>query len=428
MSTTSPPASLSLPAAAEVVLTFLDSLGRRSEAELYLRLFRQLPRESFAIVVTEAQVIRHALGVLLEHLKFLSELGLFAPVVLGATSPDTAERGAAQLGSHLPRVGLASSLHPMTTPDLADCVRAELMADRVPLLWFGPSGPKARIDRWVRIGRLADELGSRKLVLVRQRGSLALRDNTHAESLERLGILGPAGELSVVNLRTDRDLLLGPRLLTAEEARVLRSMQSVLEAAGLGTQLTVSVTSPLNLLRELFTVRGDGTLIKLGTDVRRYFSYQELDVERLRGLLEKGFQRPLQPEFFTRTPSALYLESSYRGAAIVESSQVAPYLSKLAVDPVAQGEGIGRDLWQALGRDHSQLVWRSRRASRIATWYASQCDGMVRCPDWNVYWRGLEHAQIPEAISEALARPEDFVPRLASASDARLTDRKPRSG
>ena len=35
---------------ADVVLTFLESVGRRAEAELYLRLFRQLPKESFALI------------------------------------------------------------------------------------------------------------------------------------------------------------------------------------------------------------------------------------------------------------------------------------------------------------------------------------------------------------------------------------------
>ena len=112
----------SLPAAAEAVLTFLESVGRRSEAELYLGLFRQLPKQSFAIVVTEAAVIRHTRGSLLEQLKFLADLGLVAPVVLGASSPDTALRGASELARHLPRVGLAASQYEMTAPGLGELV------------------------------------------------------------------------------------------------------------------------------------------------------------------------------------------------------------------------------------------------------------------------------------------------------------------
>jgi acetylglutamate kinase len=389
------------------VLTFLESVGRRSEAELYLGLFRQLPKQSFAIVLTEAAVIRHALGSLLEELKFLADLGLVAPVVLGASSPDTALRGASELARHLPRVGLAATQYEMTAPGLGELVSGELLAERIPLLWFRPEPEATPRDRFGRVGRLAQELRTRKVVLVRQRGSLAFRDDANLAGIERLGLLGPQGELSVVNLRTDRDALSG-KLLRAEDQRLLDCVGALLEAATPDANLTVSVTSPLNLLRELFTVRGDGTLIKLGADVKRVASWAELDCGRLQGLLERSFGRTLRPEFFQRTPSSLYVEADYRGAAILEPSEVAPYLSKLAVEPLAQGEGIARDLWQALARDHAAFFWRARPSNPITSWYLSQCDGVLRLTDWHVYWRGLAPEQIPAAVAEALARPEDF--------------------
>jgi len=133
------------------------------------------------------------------------------------------------------------------------------------------------------------------------------------------------------------------------------------------------------------------------------------DCARLQGLLERSFGRRLRPEFFQRTPSSLYVEADYRGAAILEPCAVAPYLSKLAVEPLAQGEGIARDLWQALVRDHAAFFWRARPDNPITSWYLSQCDGVLRLPDWHVYWRGLLPEQIPAAVGEARARPEDFV-------------------
>ena len=57
-------------------MTFLESVGRRSESELYLRLFRELPKESFAIIAVESAVVRYAAGSLVEQLRFLRELGL----------------------------------------------------------------------------------------------------------------------------------------------------------------------------------------------------------------------------------------------------------------------------------------------------------------------------------------------------------------
>src|SRR5690606_11674668 len=62
--------------ASEVVLTFLESVGRRSEAELYLELFRKLPKASFGVIAAEATVTRHAHRSLVEQLSFLTQLGL----------------------------------------------------------------------------------------------------------------------------------------------------------------------------------------------------------------------------------------------------------------------------------------------------------------------------------------------------------------
>jgi acetylglutamate synthase len=93
----------------------------------------------------------------------------------------------------------------------------------------------------------------------------------------------------------------------------------------------------------------------------------------------------------------------------VEPGSVAPYLSKFAVEPVAQGEGIGRDLWRAMAREFPRLFWRTRAGNPIASWYFSVCDGMVRSSDWNVFWRGIETDLVPQIVEAALGVRDDFV-------------------
>jgi hypothetical protein len=39
-----------------------------------------------------------------------------------------------------------------------------------------------------------------------------------------------------------------------------------------------------------------------------------------------------------------------------------------------------------------------------------QADGMARCGDWNVFWKGLDPVLIPSAIAYCLAQPID-IPR-----------------
>ncbi|HET9934189.1 MAG TPA: hypothetical protein VFQ35_25980, partial [Polyangiaceae bacterium] len=128
-----PPAA---PSAAEVVLTFLESVGRRSEAELYLRLFHKLPKESFAVIAPGGPVVRHGVGAFVEQLRFLGDLDLFAPVVLGLFNPEGAAAGAERLVKRLPVVGLEATPHEMGEPDLAERVRSELRKERVPVVHF----------------------------------------------------------------------------------------------------------------------------------------------------------------------------------------------------------------------------------------------------------------------------------------------------
>jgi acetylglutamate kinase len=172
--------------------------------------------------------------------------------------------------------------------------------------------------------------------------------------------------------------------------------------------LFVSVTSPLNLMRELFTVKGAGTLVKRGTPVERHDDYAALDLARLGALVETSFGRALSPDYFEKPPLAVLLDAEYRGAAILHPAEPAPYLSKFAVLPEAQGEGIGYDLWQALTRDFPSFFWRTRHDNPVLNWYLGVADGMARTARWCVLWRGLEPSRIADAIAAAEARPSDF--------------------
>lgn len=394
------------------MLTFLESVGRRSEAEFYLRLFLKLPKESFGIIAPGAAVIRYALGSLVEQLKFLADLGLNAPIVLGLYDPERAASSSERLVKRLPPAGMDPCPHEMGEPDLAQRLREELRADRLPVVHFRAIEGQTIDDRLSELGALAKNLDTRKFVLLRRRGGLRPRTSGKLELAPGYYLPTDAGRISVINLRTDRDGIALGRALPKRDAELLDAAARLIELAQPSPMLA-SITSPLNLLKELFTVKGAGTLIKLGSAVARHASYAEVEIERLRHLLEVSFGRALDPQFFAQSPLAVYIEAEYRGAAVVCAGAPTPYLSKFAVEPEAQGEGMGRDLWQAISRDYPALFWRGRADNPIASWYAAVCDGMVRLPEWNVYWRGVETARIPEVIEAARARPPDFSPSAA---------------
>ena len=401
------PAAPAGPNPADVVLTFLESVGRRAEAELYLRLFRELPKESFAIIAPGQQVLRQGVGALVEQIRFLADLDLFAPLVLGLFDPGQAAAAAERVARRVASAGMVPYVHAADEADLVPRLREELRAERIPIVHFTELVGDTLDARLTRLAEVARALDTRKIVLLRRRGGLSPRGDRPLE-------LGPGhlvpslgGWISVVNLRADHAALVASKRLPKRDGELLDVAARLIEQTD-PNSLLVSVASPLNLMKELFTVKGAGTLVKRGTPIVRHANYDDIDLPRLRALVESSFARPLAREFFAKDPLAVYLDEHYRGTAIVQAASVAPYLTKFAVEPQAQGEGMGNDLWQALARDFPSFFWRTRHDNPILGWYFSLADGMVRTSRWYVLWRGVEAVRIPDVIAEADARPSDF--------------------
>lgn len=397
-----------LPSAAEAVLTFLESVGRRSEAELYLGMFQRLPKESFAVVAPVASAVRQSTGALVEQLRFLEDLGLSTPLVVGLFDPAAVDGFIERLLRRLDAAALEPMPHAASEPDLCERLKSELCAGQTPVIRFAADDGSEVRERFAALAKIAAELDSRKLVIVRPRGALKLASDRRESQAQAQQLAVDSGAVTLVNCRTDAELLLEQKLLRREDAELLEHLRAFLNDVSPHSPL-VSITSPLGLLTELFTTKGAGTLVKRGTAIKRLSSYREVDLVRLAALLSASFGSEVKDDFFEREPLALFLEEDYRGAAIVERAEVAPYLSKFAVEPVAQGEGMGRDLWQALIREFPRMFWRTRVNNPIAAWYATVSDGMIRMADWTIFWRGIEPALVPELVDFALAIRDDFV-------------------
>jgi acetylglutamate kinase len=389
---------------AEVVLRFLESVGRRSEAEFYLSLFRAQPKERFAAISVDANVVRQASEAVVLDLRFLAALGLTPAVLLGLMVPTEAAAHAARIARRLERVGVRSALLAAEDTDLPARVVESSRAGEIPLIAFAPEteaastppaagSPVQLDDRFARLGALLSALATRKLIFLHRRGGLRQR-----------GV-----QLELVNMTTDFASLLTSRELSPKERMLLQQAHRMLFER-VRHKLLVAVTSPLDLLRELFTVQGAGTMLRRGSVILRHGAFTEIDGERLRALLASSFGRPPNEDFFTRPVAALYLEEAYRGVAILTDTPLGPYLTKFAVEREAQGEGIGRDIWDVLTTDRPTLFWRARATNPIGAWYSRRCDGLVRFPEWTIYWRGLPPARVPAAIEYALNQPVDIPP------------------
>lgn len=55
----------------------------------------------------------------------------------------------------------------------------------------------------------------------------------------------------------------------------------------------------------------------------------------------------------------------------------------------AQGEGLGRAVWQVMREETPQLFWRSRHGNPVNPFYYAESDGCIKQPQWKVFWYGI---------------------------------------
>jgi acetylglutamate kinase len=307
-------------------------------------------------------------------------------VVLGLHDPATAAAQRRELQERITAAGLRADA--LETDGPHERIAAAAAAGTIPLLVAAGAGPDARLET---LARMLSGLDTHKLVFLGPRGGLVLRGE----------------RLSVVNLSADYDNLRADSGLTARERQLLEDSRRLIFEL-VQQPLIVSVTSPLDLMRELFTVKGAGTLLRRGVRITRHAGWVDVDVPRLQALLSSSFGKPPNPHLFERPLRHVYVEEGYRGAALVAETPLGGYLSKFAVTREAQGEGIGQDLWGALTADYRALLWRARSTNPIRAWYERQCQGRFESGAWTVYVRGVPPDKISEAIAFALAQPVDF--------------------
>src|SRR5258708_5880560 len=88
---------------ADVVLRFLESVGRPEEARFYLARFRAAPREGSGVTAVEATAAGAVGGAAVLDLRFLAGMGLVPVVALGLFGAASAFRHAARTQRRLAR-------------------------------------------------------------------------------------------------------------------------------------------------------------------------------------------------------------------------------------------------------------------------------------------------------------------------------------
>jgi acetylglutamate kinase len=425
----------------QTIIRLLSSMGSAKEVSQYLKRFSQLDAARFAVVKVGGAVLRDDLPALVSSLAFLQDVGLTPIVVHGAGPQLDAELSAAGIDKRT-----VDGLR-VTSPEALAIIRRVFHKQNLALV-EALQAQDARATSIVTGVFEAGYVDQDALGLVGnvQRVELApITASLQAGSIPVIASLGETAGGQILNVNADfaanalvRELepykivfLTGTGGLLDGEGRVIDSinLSSEYEALmaqpwieggmrlkleqvkqlldGLPPASSVSITRPVELARELFTHKGSGTLVRRGERVLQADAWNQLDLPRLRGLVESAFGRRLAGDYFERTRlHRAYVSEHYRAAVVLTREDAGIYLDKFAVLDEAQGEGLGRAVWQEMRAQTPALFWRSRRGNPVNPFYFAECDGCLKQPRWKVFWYGHDDlAGIARCVEHCATRP-----------------------
>ena len=407
------------------IVRLLSAMGSAREIQQYLKRFSQLDAKRFAVVKVGGAVLRDDLAELASSLTFLQRVGL-TPIVVHGAGPQLDEElvragiekrtvnglrvtppqalGIVRRVFHQQNLALVDALHAMDTratsvvsgvfaADWLDRENCGLVGkvERIELAPIEASLRQGSIPIIASLGETEEgqilnvnaDFAANELVRVLQPYKIVFLTGTG-------GLLDGAGRvIDSINLSTEYEHLMaqpwvsgGMRLKLEQIADLLRDLPSA---------SSVSITRPAELAKELFTHKGSGTLVRRGERVLRFESWEGIDKDRMRALIDSSFApRHLVADYFERTrPCRVYVSENYRTAMILTMEDGLPYLDKFAVLEEAQGEGLGRAVWQVMRAENPRLFWRSRHGNRVNAFYHEQSDGCFKEGGFKVFWYGL---------------------------------------
>jgi acetylglutamate kinase len=371
----------------ETVLSSLSAIGANREAQFYAELFSQQEPEKFALIVIDPRCLKNPLlETLVSNVKLLFNLGLTPILLVGALDEDrtTVKFQSQRVAKELEQSSVRTSKLNTATYALIPEIKFKAKSGLIPILEM----TERRGD--MNLVRLVNEINPNKVIFLQPSGGLARQG-------ERIRNLSMADVANLIETGQN---------LTPGQQRFLSFVQDLDEAEP--GQRAYIIASPLNLLPELFTTKGSGTLIKRKAEIIINHNYDGLDTHQLAQSINTAFGKTLRPDFFETPVSAVFVEANYKGGAIFTEQDGLTYLSKFWVGKQAQGEGLARDIWEEFTQNIPVFYWRSRFKNPFNDWYMKNCDGMQKKNDWRVFWNGIEPESVAKAVTTALQAPQDF--------------------
>ncbi len=374
----------------DTIRLFLDSLGRSEEYEYYLSRFYSNRSPSFSVFCPDLDTCKQAQEGIKSSLRFLLRLELNPAVLLSGPfcmqayeclKEKEEEQSAAMYHVFIVKNQVEDkTLLRNSLQEASKIARKKQVC--LLILW-----PQKNVEEAL----LAVSHLSHRLYLLRMQGEICNQENK------------PYYHYSFAKEFSDEEQ--GTEIHSTDHA-ILSLSRSLLSST---ETLHLSVVSPYNFLKEIFTVKGAGTIFRKPSTILYYQDINSVDTSRLLRLFKQSFSKKIRSDNFLEHASHFYIEKDYQGALILEEHHdLGLYLSKFAVGIRARGLGIATELWQELQKHNDKIFWRSRNTNAMIRWYTDVCDGFWRDKKWTVFWKNIPTQSVSTIVNFCLQLPDDF--------------------
>lgn len=415
-----------------LIKAVLLQLGQSTEAQYYLDQYKDSRQLKFAVVKVGGNVIANQLKELAESLSLLTHLGL-TPIVLHGAGP--------QLDVEIKKQQLpVNKIDGLRVSDAATMAVVEPVVQQVHQQLLTALADVDIQTKSIFNGVFScDYLDKDKYGLVGEVKQVHLATINQAiknKQVPVLSCLGQDDDGKVMNINADiamRKLVWESKpakvIFVTPTGGLLDENNQIISAIQLNNQyhdlmqqqwlhsgmklkiqqiyqllkpmprrLSVSITSAEQLGKELFTHKGKGTFVSMGENINHHQLIGSDVKLKLISLLQSTFAKKLKPNFFDelKLKSIFISESGQAVALVTEGHKGKPYLNKFAVTSQAQGQGLGKAIWEKMLAYYPEIYWRSRSNNNINTWYYKQADCSYKKNVWVVFSCGME---LPDAMA-----------------------------
>jgi len=393
----------------DVVLKLMEKIDKNQDFEMFVRMFKNLPKMQFAVIKISGQTLENHLDVIAEDIAFLNKLEVFPVVIHGAGSV---------LDKKLPQSKKVNGIRVTSAEDMTiikevfeeiniqlvdkikekggQAISVGDVFECMQMSKYGYVGDikkvnLTKIKEAVDAGRtpVISPLGQNKDIYYNINADTTAKELAKAVNPKKFilltetgGILDEEGKIvPFLNLSPgcDYDQITGGMLLKIEE------IQDFLKNA---KECSVVITSARNLLKEIFTIKGSGTFIKYH-EICYVEDLNRLDKGKAKSAIESAFSKTMVDGYFENGIKAAFFEKNYEGIAIMKEVNGIPYLDKFAVAKPYQGTGLGKSLWMEITKRYPGFLLRAALDNPFNPFYTKHCDGMMKKNGWIIYWKNL---------------------------------------